>query len=259
MKLRNLLIIGFCTLAAFASAQKKSKVSLDYIDKYSKIAVKKMEQHGIPASITLAQGILESGSGTGELVKKSNNHFGIKCHDWKGERVYHDDDIKDDCFRKYDKAEDSFEDHSQFLKRPRYASLYELDIYDYKAWANGLKKCGYATDPNYASRLINLIEVYELYSYDKDAKKSGPTQEEKELAQAEANYQHGTSMGEIHSYTSHEVVKVNGRKAVIARNGDTYESIAKEFGMRKWEIRWCNKVRKGEAPSDGQTVFLRKW
>mgnify|MGYP003301374538 FL=1 len=190
---------------------------------------------------------------------KGNNHFGIKCHDWKGERVYHDDDIKDDCFRKYDKAEDSFEDHSQFLKRPRYASLYELDIYDYKAWANGLKKCGYATDPNYASRLINLIEVYELYSYDKDAKKSGPTQEEKDLAQAEANYQHGTSMGEIHSYTSHEVVKVNGRKAVIARNGDTYESIAKEFGMRKWEIRWCNKVRKGETPSDGQTVFLRKW
>jgi hypothetical protein len=163
------------------------------------------------------------------------------------------------CLLKYDKAEDSFEDHSQFLKRPRYASLYELDIYDYKAWANGLKKCGYATDPNYASRLINLIEVYELYSYDKDAKKSGPTQEEKELAQAEANYQHGTSMGEIHSYTSHEVVKVNGRKAVIARNGDTYESIAKEFGMRKWEIRWCNKVRKGETPSDGQTVFLRKW
>jgi hypothetical protein len=259
MNIRNICILIFCTLVQYTTAQtKKIQVNIDYIEKYSSIAVKKMQEHGIPASITLAQGILESGAGNSELAKKSNNHFGIKCHDWTGERVYHDDDIKDDCFRKYASPEESFEDHSLFLKRPRYAGLYELEITDYKGWANGLKQCGYATDPNYATRLINLIETYELSNYDKGIVKIEPTKEEKELAEAEANYLLNSNMGIIPPYTVHPVINSNGKKAVIARAGDTYENIAKEFGLRNWEIRWYNKVKKNQYPSEGQIIYLKK-
>jgi hypothetical protein len=246
-------------LAQYSIAQtKKNQVTIDYVAKYNAIAIKKMQEHGIPASITLAQGILESGAGNSELVRKSNNHFGIKCHDWTGEKIYHDDDIKDDCFRKYASPEESFEDHSIFLKRPRYAKLYELEITDYKGWAEGLKQCGYATDPNYPARLINLIETYELHSYDKGIVKTEPTEKEKELARAEANYLLDSNMGTIPAYPVHEIIKSNGKKATIARNGDTYESIAKEFGLRKWEIRWYNKVKKGQIPSEGQIIYLKK-
>jgi flagellum-specific peptidoglycan hydrolase FlgJ len=152
-----------------------------YIEKYRDVAKKEMERHGIPASITLAQGILESGSGNGKLTMKSNNHFGIKCHKgWKGQRVYHDDDEDQECFRKYANPAYSFTDHSLFLTgRSRYAPLFKLPKDDYKAWAKGLKKAGYATDRKYPNKLISLIERYELYKYDaevlgknaKDAKK----------------------------------------------------------------------------------------
>ena len=142
-----------------------------YIQKYCNIAMREMNDYGIPASITLAQGILESAAGTSRLAVQANNHFGIKCHnDWSGEKIYHDDDKRNECFRKYERAEESFIDHSQFLKdRPRYSFLFELDKTDYKAWAKGLKQAGYATDPNYPNRLITLIEKYELYKYDKES------------------------------------------------------------------------------------------
>ena len=139
----------------------------NYIAKYSSIAVEEMNKYGIPASITLAQGILESAAGTAELATEANNPFGIKCHDWKGDTYHHDDDQKQECFRKYDHAEQSFEDHSTFLTtRERYASLFDLKRTDYQGWAHGLKKAGYATDPNYPKRLIDIIERYELYKYD---------------------------------------------------------------------------------------------
>jgi len=138
-----------------------------YIYQYKTIAQYEMQQHGVPASITLAQGILESGAGQGNLVKRANNHFGIKCHNWKGEKVYHDDDKKQECFRKYTNPANSFRDHSLFLSgRNRYASLFKLNPKDYKGWAKGLRKAGYATDPKYPSKLINLIERYQLYQYD---------------------------------------------------------------------------------------------
>lgn len=149
------------------SGSKKSSV-VDYIDTYSAIAVREMNSYGIPASITLAQGILESGAGNGALTRKANNHFGIKCHGWEGEKVYHDDDKKGECFRKYKFASQSFEDHSLFLvNRKRYAKLFKLKRTDYKGWARGLKAAGYATDPKYPNKLISLIERYELYKYDK--------------------------------------------------------------------------------------------
>lgn len=138
-----------------------------YIETYAEIAQEEMRQYGIPATITLAQGILESGAGNGELVVKANNHFGIKCHDWKGAKVYHDDDEKGECFRKYSLAKFSYRDHSLFLtNRGRYASLFKLPKDDYKGWAKGLRAAGYATDKKYPAKLISLIERYELYRYD---------------------------------------------------------------------------------------------
>ncbi len=140
-----------------------------YISVYKDIAKDKMRTHNIPASITLAQGILESGSGKGRLAVQANNHFGIKCHNWKGAKIYHDDDKRQECFRKYSNSSDSFRDHSEFLaNRKRYANLFKLRKDDYKAWAKGLRKAGYATDKKYPQKLISLIERYELYKYDKE-------------------------------------------------------------------------------------------
>ena len=138
-----------------------------YVHKYKAIAQYEMQQSGIPASITLAQGILESGAGQGDLTLRANNHFGIKCHGWTGEKVYHDDDKKGECFRKYTHPSESFKDHSEFLtSRGRYAFLFQLNKKDYKGWAKGLRKAGYATDPKYPSKLISLIERYQLNTYD---------------------------------------------------------------------------------------------
>lgn len=138
-----------------------------YIREYSGIAVREMKKYGIPASITLAQGMLESGNGNSSLARYANNHFGIKCTpDWDGRKYYKDDDRRNDCFRVYKDAEESFEDHSQFLRRKRYAQLFELKSTDYKRWAKGLKKAGYATNPKYPRLLIDLIERYELDRFD---------------------------------------------------------------------------------------------
>ena len=139
----------------------------DYIRKYAPVAVREMYRSGVPASITLAQGLLESRYGQSDLAVKGNNHFGIKCHDWTGKKMYHDDDRRGECFRVYGTADESFSDHSDFLRyRDRYKSLFNNDVTDYKAWAHGLKKAGYANDPAYPSKLIKLIEDYHLDKYD---------------------------------------------------------------------------------------------
>ena len=150
-----------------------NKYTLQYIKKYAPLAVLEMHKYNIPASVTLAQGILESGNGRSQLASKSNNHFGIKCHTgWKGAKVYHDDDEKGECFRKYKYVETSYKDHSEFLSgRRRYASLFKLRKSDYKGWAKGLKKAGYATDKKYPKKLIKIIEEYKLYEFDKFTKK----------------------------------------------------------------------------------------
>jgi len=164
-----LFVLLFAFLCTFqAASQKRYQVYEDYIEKYSPVAVSHMQKYKIPASITLAQGLLESGAGQSPLTKRSNNHFGIKCHrDWTGGRVYAKDDTPNDCFRKYNRAEESFEDHSQFLvKGARYSPLFRLTPTDYIGWARGLQKSGYATDKAYANKLIKLIEDYELYRFD---------------------------------------------------------------------------------------------
>lgn len=170
--MKRFCCLGACIIIAITlSAQSKNTATEDYILQYRDIAIENENSYRIPASITLAQGIIESGSGRSTLAKESNNHFGIKCHStWQGKRTYKDDDNKNDCFRVYDSAEESFTDHSLFLKKgKRYAFLFDLDIDDYKGWANGLKKAGYATNPKYPELLINVIEVYDLQNVKSDS------------------------------------------------------------------------------------------
>ena len=168
--LKRSLFIAIFTIAltAFANPSADKSPQTRYVEKYSLLAVDEMYRSGVPASITLAQGLLESRYGLSELATTGNNHFGIKCHnDWQGGKVYHDDDRKGECFRKYDSPEQSFRDHSDFLRyRDRYKFLFDLEVNDYKGWAYGLKKAGYATDPAYPAKLIKLIEDYRLYMYD---------------------------------------------------------------------------------------------
>ncbi|MBR1626790.1 MAG: glucosaminidase domain-containing protein [Bacteroidales bacterium] len=170
--MKRIWFILICiTVFTSVSAQNKNTVTEDYITRYRDIAINNEKEYKIPACITLAQGIIESGSGRSTLAKESNNHFGIKCHsDWQGKRMYKDDDKKDDCFRVYDSPEESFSDHSIFLtKGKRYAFLFDLSIDDYKGWANGLKKAGYATNPKYPELLIGVIEVYDLQNVTSDS------------------------------------------------------------------------------------------
>ena len=164
----GILLLSLACLSAGAESQRKLTSYQKYISKYSDLAIQHQKKYRIPASITLAQGLLESGAGQSDLARRSNNHFGIKCHsDWRGGRVYHDDDLRGECFRKYKRVEDSYDDHSRFLaERSRYERLFKLNIKDYKGWAKGLQKCGYATDRAYANKLIKVIEDYELYRFD---------------------------------------------------------------------------------------------
>ena len=182
-----------------AIASFKPMTSLEYIERYKGIAIQEMNLYGIPASITLAQGLFESGSGNGELARVANNHFGIKCNNgWTGKGYYKDDDEHNDCFRVYNNAEDSFRDHSEFLKKPRYANLFKLDKNDYVGWAKGLKDAGYATNPNYPQLLINVIQKYNLDQYDKpETPVQKEVREDKVLGQIEQNVDLGRQRGAV--------------------------------------------------------------
>ncbi len=238
MSLRAFLINIFLFFVFISlSGQTSSRMTPhDYIEKYNEWAVMNMKRTGVPASITLAQGMLESGNGNSRLALEANNHFGIKCHDWTGEKVYHHDDRRNECFRKYNSVYDSYADHAKFLTgRSRYAGLFELDVTDYKGWARGLKKAGYATDPNYAKRLIDIIENHELHLFDEAG--------EQETAWRRST-ERGSSAGrhEIDPFTKHEVFYNNGVRYVKIKSGDTFSSIAKEFGLRDWELPRYNDL-----------------
>ena len=220
-----------------------------YIDQYKDIAIEEMLRYGIPASITLAQGLLESGAGQSELARKGNNHFGIKCHGWSGRSVYHDDDERGECFRAYSNARESFEDHSKFLKSgSRYRSLFSLDHTDYKGWARGLKAAGYATNPVYAQSLIDIIEVYDLHQYDYAKnydkfidKHSGITDERKE---------NGTTL--------HPISIFNNNYYLRARKGDTFKSIGDEVGISYRKLAKYNERDKKDALQEGEIIYLKK-
>ena len=247
---RQLLILPLFVILAFSNVNAQGyQDQTDYVNKWKDEAVRQMENYKIPASITLAQGVLESGNGVSELAKKSNNHFGIKCHkDWTGGRTYHDDDEKGECFRVYDNPSDSYEDHSKFLLRSRYASLFELDIENYKGWAKGLSKCGYATNPKYPELLITIIERHELYKLD-----SGDWIDDKEaVADARRGAKLHTSRT-LHSVSTTE----NGIQFVYANQGDSIEKLAEQFDMMKWQFRKYNEIDKGHVFRKGEIVYLQ--
>lgn len=214
-----------------------------YIRQYSTLAMQQQQKYGIPASITLAQGLLESGAGQSSLAKKSNNHFGIKCHsDWKGGRVYHDDDFRGECFRKYAIVEDSYIDHSRFLaERPRYASLFKLEITDYKGWAKGLQKCGYATDRAYANKLIKVIEDYELYRYDTSRLVKKTTRKTETLPTE-----------------TYQVYRTHGLLYVYAQDNDSFEQIADALGFKAKQLISFNEVPADFPLQKDDIVYLEK-
>ena len=236
----NRLILTFvCLLGIFSlQAQTRNKQYEEYIKQYRDIAVEEMKKYHIPASITLAQGLLESGAGQSTLARKSNNHFGIKCgSDWKGKSVRHDDDERNECFRAYKHPKQSYEDHSKFLvSRPRYASLFKLKITDYKGWARGLKKAGYATNPRYAEQLIGIIELYDLDKYDK----KGGLKWMKE------------------NPNPHQPYIANGLVYIVVRSGDTWKSISKEFDISRKKLRKYNDHYKGYELKVGDILYLEK-
>lgn len=217
--------------------------SLTYIDKFKTIAIQEMNLYGIPASITLAQGLFESGSGNGELARVANNHFGIKCNsEWKGKGYYKDDDEHNDCFRVYVRPEDSFRDHSEFLKRPRYAKLFLLDKNDYVGWANGLKNAGYATNPNYPKLLINIIQKYNLDQYDKpetDAQKIN--REDRVLTQINDNTI-TAAKDSVAQTAQPQITQPQVSKQYTVVQGDTLYSISKRFGLTVDELKDLNSL-----------------
>ena len=231
----SLLLIASCLII---QAQTRNKQYEDYIKKYRELAVDEMKKYHIPASITLAQGLLESGAGQSTLARKSNNHFGIKCgSDWNGKTVSHDDDARGECFRAYKHPKQSYEDHSKFLAgRPRYASLFKLKITDYKGWARGLKKAGYATNPRYADQLIGIIELYDLHKYDT----KGGLKWMKE------------------NPNPHQPYIANGLVYIVVRAGDSWKSISKEFDISQSKLRKYNDLYKGYTLQVGDILYLEK-
>ena len=225
-----------------------------YIERWKEEAMRQMVEHRIPASITLAQGLLESGSGKSELSSKSNNHFGIKCHKgWEGGRTYHDDDKKGECFRVYDDPRDSYEDHSLFLKRDRYASLFELKIDDYKGWAKGLKRCGYATSPTYAKALIELIERHELHRYDDEGIqwiKRGGMPNREALSDATGSNAADAAAGSAEDVD--RTVRLSGSRAsgispndvawIQGMQGESLAALADAFQLSVWQLRKYNDL-----------------
>ncbi len=230
-----------------------------YIEKYSALAVEEMYRSGIPASITLAQGLLESGNGRSELAVKSNNHFGIKCHNnWDGKKVYHDDDEKGECFRKYPKPEDSYRDHSDFLRyRARYRFLFDYPVTDYKAWAFGLKKAGYATDPEYPTKLIRLIEEYELHQFDCRKPLASSQLPVSPTVIDQVKPLSDTQREEFHFILSREMYSQNGVPFVYSVEGETYESIAASNRLFLGEILRFNDASKTDKLAPGTVVYLQ--
>ena len=217
-----------------------------YIENYKDDAIIEMNKYHIPASITLAQGMLESGNGNSILAVNANNHFGIKCHnDWKGTTFTMDDDKKDECFRKYPDVLDSYADHSQFLtSRSNYTKLFDLKITDYKGWAKGLKKAGYATDPKYPKRLIDIIEKYGLYKYDS---RSTKVKKEKVIK----------PLNTIANKETREILRMGIKKYIIIKEGDTFNKVAQETDKDLWQLYKYNNLSANDKLIPGEKLFLQ--
>ena len=253
-------ILAAALLAAGAFAAHTAADYKTYIEAWSGLARSEMSRTGVPASITLAQGLLESGAGRSLLATGACNHFGIKCHRWTGRSFFKDDDKANECFRAYDSADESFRDHSDFLRyQDRYKGLFELDPTDYKGWANGLKAAGYATDPSYAAKLIKIIEDYELYRFDTGEDVSvpeAPSVVETPVVVETTSMTVSQTHEEYMYVLARPVYRQNGVECVYAAAGETYESIALGHNLFRREILRYNDLSKDEPLAEGDIVYL---
>lgn len=242
------VLIFICAFLPLKAQMKWNQAYQQYFDQYKDLAIEEMLHYHIPASITLAQGVFESRAGMSKLALQGNNHFGIKCHGWKGRSMSQDDDEAGECFRVYNSVKESFEDHSLFLhNNQRYARLFNLNLTDYRGWAYGLKACGYATNPLYSQKLIDIIELYKLYNYDR------AKQYDKFMAQRggeDKPNRIGASIHPIHIF--------NKNYYIIARNGDTFKSIAQETGLSWRKLAKYNELDKKAILHQGDIVYLKK-
>jgi len=261
-------ITAFFILLVTGLQAQNPEVVRNYVNTYKDLAIAEMQRTGVPASITLAQGIHESGAGTSKLVQASNNHFGIKCKsNWTGESVKHDDDARGECFRKYPQSQDSYKDHSDFLKNgQRYAFLFQLDPTDYEGWANGLKKAGYATNPKYPAVLIKLVEDYNLQDYTLIALGKMPTTDVVVVSPTVTNQQPVTE--EIKEVRVTEVkpkptypegrFQINDTKVIYAKKGTSFLAIAKEYDVDLSKLFEFNELNRMEAVEEDQLIYLQR-
>ena len=230
----------------------------DYIEIYKNDALKEMFNQGVPASITLGQGMLESDYGNSDLALFANNHFGLKCHkEWIGDTFNYDDDEAAECFRKYEHVLDSYFDHSLFIKtRPRYDFLFNLSLTDYRAWASGLKGAGYATHPEYAKKLIDIIEKYRLYELDQNGYISTPDFGLSKSESKTAKEIHTLKKNKLHVFNTHEKIKFNHSRFIVVKEGDTYIKIAKEFKLNVGLLLYYNNYSGKDELYEGGIVFI---
>lgn len=263
----SLLLMTACrTSKPFVSSGADNADAKSYINRFGSLAVSEMKRTGVPASITLAQGMIESDFGRSTLTRDGNNHFGIKCHDdWMGPVIRHDDDRRNECFRSYSRPEDSFYDHSDFLKStPRYAALFDLPRTDYKGWARGLQRAGYATNPDYANMLIRKIEENNLYYYDTGKQPQAisalalPKEDNSYPSQEKTpTYVHPQPAGAPVKETVQRVHENNRIQYIIVKAGETAFMIENEFQLLKWELSKYNEMESGFTPLEGQILYLQ--
>ena len=266
-----ILLLVLAGVVSVSAAAKVRQTREEYVEKYKAIAIAHMERYGIPASVTMAQGILESDSGNSLLSTSSNNHFGIKCKKhWTGDRVYHDDDAKGECFRAYPSVEASYQDHADFLDQsPRYDSLFTYQSDDYRSWARGLKACGYATAPDYADRVVKIIESMKLYLLDKEnggkiysaAKSATANTEawfESNIATSDEQINPNAFRVTVNSHKGYGVYRTNHTFYVVAKEGDTYESLGGIFDISPKMLRKLNDVAKDATLAKGNIVYIER-
>jgi hypothetical protein len=251
--IKNTILFIFLFFSIQMVAQSTQITRDEYIRKFYKLAISEMQRSGIPASITLAQGCWESGNGNSRLATEANNHFGIKCKsEWRGKKIYHDDDASQECFRKYAHAEASYIDHSNFLMSgSRYSFLFQLDPKDYVAWAHGLKKAGYATDPTYAQRLIKIIEEYKLHVYDEYVDNRQLASLKNETAPVKIQ---PSTLGKTNS--RHKIELRNGLRTVVVEEGDNYQSITKDLALKDWELHTYNDIEKDSKVRVNEILYI---
>lgn len=251
MKLKTFLTGILMNLILLPGISQTTKMTREeYISKYKDLAVEEMSRTGIPASITLAQALLESGNGNSRLAVKGNNHFGIKCHDWDGRKLRHDDDARRECFRRYKSAEESYRDHSDFLTtKSRYASLFQLDPTDYAGWAKGLKKAGYATSPSYAGSLINIIEEYKLYQLDQGVDIDVNSLHYADITNGKTPVEQSPGIRKIYEN--------NRIKYIIVKTGDTFSSLTAELNLLPWQLSKYNELSDNQQLYEGQVLYIQ--